>query len=132
MQHVVMLHIVMLHIVMLHIVMLHIVMLHIGYRQTKPHIGWMLFENDIQTVNGQAVVVQINSAPGVELGANGQPGSMAIWEHLDVTHETAHCARGECPKFSTLEHYQSRLPLASCGDLPIEAPAQIVGRSLFA
>jgi len=45
----------------------------------------------------QNVVIQINSAPGVELGANGQPGSMAIREHTDVTHETAHCARGECP-----------------------------------
>jgi len=22
-----------------------------GYRQTKPHIGWMLFENDVQTVS---------------------------------------------------------------------------------
>jgi hypothetical protein len=22
-----------------------------GYRQTKPHIGWMLFENDVQTIS---------------------------------------------------------------------------------
>jgi hypothetical protein len=22
---------------------------HTGYRLTKPHIGWMLFENDVQT-----------------------------------------------------------------------------------
>ena len=32
---------------------------------------------------------------------------MAIWEHSDVTHETAASARGECPKFSTPGHYQS-------------------------
>src|SRR5271155_5877420 len=70
----------------------------------------------------QNVVIQINSAPGVELGANGQPGSMAIWEHLDVTHETADCARGECPKFSTLRHYQSWLPARPlCGATNIQA-----------
>jgi len=25
--------------------------LQIGYRQTKPHIGWMLFENDAQIID---------------------------------------------------------------------------------
>jgi hypothetical protein len=35
-----------------------------------------------------------NQAPGVLLGANGQPGSMAIGNTVDVTRETADCARG--------------------------------------
>jgi hypothetical protein len=64
------------------------VQLHTGYRLTKPHIGWMLFENDIQTVS-------ILGAWSF-VGANGQPGSMAIGNNLDVTHQTTDCARGEC------------------------------------
>jgi len=30
----------------------------IGQRQTEPHIGWMLFENDAQTIVVQTVVIQ--------------------------------------------------------------------------
>lgn len=40
-----------------------------GYRQTLPHIGWILFENAIREQYFKLV------APGVPLGANGQPGS---------------------------------------------------------
>jgi hypothetical protein len=44
------------------------------YRRTKPHIGWMLIENDAKTVDIK-MLIQTILAPGVLLGANGQPGS---------------------------------------------------------
>jgi len=66
--------------------------LHVGYRQTKPHIGWMLLENFYLNYRCSNFL-----APGVLFGANGQPGSMAIGNTFDVTHEMADCARGECP-----------------------------------
>src|ERR1035437_151084 len=67
--------------------------LHPGYRQTKPHIGWMLFENDVQT---------ILLSWRLEFCWRERPAwKHGHWEHLDVTHETADCARGETLKFST-------------------------------
>jgi hypothetical protein len=42
--------------------------LHTGYRLAKPHIDWMLFENDFANDLGAWSL----------LGANGQPRSMAI------------------------------------------------------
>src|SRR6202790_4299189 len=47
--------------------------LHVGYRQTKPHIGWMLLENFYLNYRCSNFL-----APGVLFGANGQPGSRAI------------------------------------------------------
>jgi hypothetical protein len=70
-----------------------------GYRQTKPHIGWMLFENDAQTIDVQTVVVQTGAW---SFTWRERPAwKHGHWEHLDVTHETADSARGVCPKFST-------------------------------
>ena len=66
--------------------------LHIDYRQTKPHIGWMLLENFYLNYRCSNFL-----APGVLFGANGQPGSMAIGNIFDVTHEMVDYARGECP-----------------------------------
>jgi hypothetical protein len=46
--------------------------LHTGYRLAKPHIDWMLFENDFANDLGAWSL----------LGANGQPRSMAIGNTL--------------------------------------------------
>jgi len=45
-----------------HVVMQHIVMQHIGYRQTKPHIGWMLFENHLQSIDVQTVRLKLSDS----------------------------------------------------------------------
>jgi hypothetical protein len=74
--------------------------LQIGYWQTKPHIGWILFENDIQTIDVRTVVVQTVAVQtwrlGVLLGANGQPGSMAIGNILMLLMKPSN-AQGGCP-----------------------------------
>jgi len=65
---------------------------HTGYRQTKPHIGWMLFENDVSNYLGARSFIW-RERPAWKDGH---------WEHLDVTHETVDCARGSAHSFPHL------------------------------
>src|ERR1700693_1589005 len=66
--------------------------LHVGYRQTKPHIGWMLLENFYLNYRCS------NCLGAWSLVWRERPAwKQGHWEHLDVTHEMADCARGECP-----------------------------------
>ena len=59
---------------------------YIGNLQTKPHTGWMLFENDAQTIfYSRRLELYWRKRPAWKHGH---------WEHLDVTHETAASARG--------------------------------------
>ena len=78
-------------------------LLQFDYRQTKPHIGWMRSENDIQTIDVQSLFKVSFKVSFKYLGAwsfiwRERPAwKHGHWEHLDVTHETADSARGECP-----------------------------------
>jgi hypothetical protein len=74
-----------------------------GYRQTKPHIGWMLFENDAQTIDVQTVVVQTGAWS--LLGANGQPGSMAIGNTLMLLMKPPTAQGGSALSFPHPGHY---------------------------
>src|SRR5271156_4459274 len=71
--------------------------------QNPTSAGW--YSNDIQTIDVQNFRLKLRfELSGSNylgawsfVGANGQPGSIAIENNLDVTHETTDCARGECP-----------------------------------
>jgi hypothetical protein len=84
---------------------------HTCYRQTIPHIGWMLFENDAKTVDIK-MLIQTILAPGVLLGANGQPGSYAVGNILMLLMKPAFAQGGKPPKFSTSITKVCRIPYA--------------------
>src|ERR1700686_1201915 len=79
--------------------------LHVGYRQTKPHIGWMLLENFYLNYRCSNFL-----APGVLFGANGQPGSMAIGNILMLLMKWPTAQGGNAFSFPHLGHYQSGPP----------------------
>jgi len=68
-------------------------------RQTKPDIGWMAFENDAKAVDIKLTLFKLSlfNYLGARVTAwRKQPAwKHGHWEHLDVTHETSDCARGE-------------------------------------
>src|ERR1039458_2742243 len=71
----------------------HYISVYIGYLQTRPHTGWMLVENDAQTIF-------FNQGAWSCVGANGQPGSTAIGNTLMLLMKPPP-AQGGFPKFST-------------------------------
>jgi hypothetical protein len=74
---------------------------HTCYRQTKPDIGWMALENDAKAVDIKLTLFKLSlfNYLGARVTAwRKQPAwKHGHWEHLDVTHETSDCARGEYP-----------------------------------
>jgi hypothetical protein len=78
---------------------------HTCYRQTKPDIGWRAFENDAKAADIKLTLFNCRYstilAPGLLLGANSQPGSMAIGNTLMLLMKPATAQGGNTPKFST-------------------------------
>ena len=54
----------------------YIIVLHTGYRQTKPHVGWMLFENDIQTAMFKVSLFKLTRRPELNLA---RTASLEAW-----------------------------------------------------
>jgi hypothetical protein len=69
----------------------------------------MLFENDAKTVDIK-MLIQTVLAPGVLLGANGQPGSYAIGNILMLLMKPSNAQEGKPLKFSTSITKVCRIP----------------------
>jgi hypothetical protein len=74
----------------------------IGYRQTKPHIGWMLFENDASKYrcpNCQAQTIRFKLGAWSLTWRKRPAWKHGHWEHLRCYSRNRRLRKGECLSF---------------------------------